>query len=105
MAWVWFATGVLTGLLCLYWWNRAKEAERDVEELEGWLRFWQDNSVELSNRLMAMEQEAGVEDDVEDEPIAEYVGAEPNITDSARMFNFASEAFYYRWLAWNPRHD
>jgi len=104
MVWVWFATGVLTGMACLYWWNRAKEAEKDAAENLKSLLFWQERACEMSRFLKELqaEQEA---DTNEESLVEEYVGAEPNITDGAQMFNFASEAFYYRWLAWNPRHD
>jgi len=106
MARAWFAAGVLTALAllaCLYWRNRALKAEQDAAENLKYLLFWQERACEMSRFLKELQAEQ--EADVEDEPIAEYVGAEPNIHDAATMFNFASEAFYYRWLAWNPRHD
>ena len=107
MTWVWCMTGVLTGLLCvacLYWRNRALKAERRAQfNLES-MEMWQRHACEWSAYIRTLEDD--VEDDVEDAPpSAEYVGAEPDIHDAATMFNFASEAFYYRWLAWNPRHD
>ena len=93
MAWVWFATGVLTGLLCLYWWNRAKEAERDVEELQKWLEYWQENSVELSHRLMAMEAAQG------------QAGPEPVARDDATAFMLAYQTFWHLMPEWQVRHD
>ena len=91
----------------IYWYVRAKEAEDDAAENLKWLRFWQQNSVELSEQLKATrdpQPETGNEDDTVQVKV--YANDQsPGPRNNAQRFNFANEAFYFAWLAWNTRHD
>ena len=106
-AWFFLAAiaAVIASMVAVYWRGRAGSAERKTKELEKWLDYWQDNSVELTRRLMAMEAELQEADTDEEAVIEEYVGVVPEPQSEAQMFNFASEVWLYRWLGWNPRHD
>ena len=95
-----------------YWRDRALSAERRAEANRDSLGYWQERACEWQDeankwRGFLEKLEAGPEDG-EEEPLAlEYrdgiPGPEPH--NDAQLFNLANAAFFFGWLAWDPRHD
>ena len=113
MAWVWFVAAALSTVACLYWWDKAKKAERRAEDNFASVKMWMDIAESWQVRYEAMMQELAEAEEratAEPEPeelllTDERLGPAPRIENRAQMFDFANQAFFYRWLEWDLRHD